>query len=444
MAEAVEAAVGRANAVIDQQYQLALEEYNNNVLQEETIRTLKDKQNLQQYKYQTGIKEAQEKAQLAAYERSNEIYQNNLKSIKFYADTSRSRVRLGLDEQIAQLSFQLEDLDRDFARKATAAAFGTSEQDQIIDNAQENAELANQELTIEKGRRTAEFDAKLGYINSEGNKIAGEFDIESKKVQSENRYSQLNNQLEGIIKKGAAQARGIKGRSANKIVDSIAAMNGLNTQRFNDSLERAEQSIAIQKTLTKKQRLSIFGDKTAEEGSASYLGALGIEEQKNEAGKKQTKAAANLRKNQIAETLGIDTEEFELSKEKLAESIMSAGEAAKIQLEEIENKAFEAKNQSYAQRMLKPEFGPALPEPFKTPKTEYIKPLPPIYQTKGSIKGGSGTGYVKPQQPSGVSTALSIGSALLGIAAPFTGGATAAGILGGLSAGTGFLAGLFK
>ena len=443
MAKEVKTAVGRANAVIDQQYQLALEEYNNNVIQEERIRTLKDEQNLQQYEYQTGIKEAQEKAQLAAYERSNKVYQNNLKSIDFFADTARNRVQLGLDEQIAQLSFQLEDLDRDFARRATAAAFGTSEQDQIIGNAEENARLATQELTIEKGRRTAEFDAKLGYIDSEGNKIAGEFDIESKKVQSENRYSQLNNQLEGIIKKGAAQARGIKGRSANKVVDSIAAMNGLNTQRFNDSLERAEQSIAIQKTLTKKQRLSIFGDKTAEKGSASYLGALGIEEQKNEAGKKQTKAAANLRKDQIAETLGIDTEEFELSKEKLAESIMSAGEAAKIQLEEIENKAFEAKNQSYAQRMLKPEFGPALPEPFKTPKTEYIKPLPPIYQTKGSLKGGAGAGYVKPQQPSGLSTALGIGSAALAIAAPFTGGATA-GILGGLSTGTGFLSQLFK
>ena len=49
MAKEVEAAVGRANAVIDQQYQLALEEYNNNVLQEETIRTLKDKQNLSDF-----------------------------------------------------------------------------------------------------------------------------------------------------------------------------------------------------------------------------------------------------------------------------------------------------------------------------------------------------------------------------------------------------------
>jgi len=111
------------------------------------------------------------------------------------------------------------------------------------------------------------------------------------------------------------------------------------------------------------------------------------------------------------------------------------------QLEEIENKSFEAKNQSFAQRMLKPRFGPALPEPFKTPKTEYIKPKPPIYHTKGSIKAGGGSSRIP--QPSGLSTALSIGSAALAIAAPFTGGATA-GILGGLSAGTGFLAGLFK
>ena len=483
MAEAVEAAVGRANAVIDQQYQLALEEYNNNVLQEETIRTLKDKQNLQQYEYQTGIKEAQEKAQLAAYERSNEIYQNNLKSIDFYADTARSRVQLGLDEQIAQLSFQLEDLDRDFARKATAAAFGTSEQDQIIDNAQENARLASEELVIDKTQRTAEFDSRLATIEAEEQKVAGEFDIErqrlgqfdirerglskfdiqKKKLRTETRYNQLNNQLESIVKTGAAKARGLKGRGADKMINSIAAMSGLNSQQFNDSLYLAEESIQLEKGLEKetiglergiatkslsvqepyaKKVLSIKKGLTKTERE-SYLGQLGISQQKIEAGKKQTQAAANLRKEQIAETLGIDTEEFELSKEKLAESIMSAGEAAKIQLEEIENKAFEAKNQSYAQRMLKPEFGPALPEPFKTPKTEYIKPLPPIYQTKGSIKGGAGAGYVKPQQPSGLSTALSIGSAALAIAAPFTMGATA-GILGGLSAGTGFLAGLFK
>ena len=43
----------------------------------------------------------------------------------------------------------------------------------------------------------------------ERGKIAGQFDIESKKVQSENRYNQLNNQLESIIQKGATQARGL-------------------------------------------------------------------------------------------------------------------------------------------------------------------------------------------------------------------------------------------
>ena len=64
--EAVEAARGRQNSVLDQQYQLDLENYNNQVVQEERLRTLKDKQNLQQYKYQLGIKEAQEQAQVDA------------------------------------------------------------------------------------------------------------------------------------------------------------------------------------------------------------------------------------------------------------------------------------------------------------------------------------------------------------------------------------------
>ena len=71
--EAVEAAKGRQNAVLDQQYLLDLEQYNNQVIQEKRLRKLKDQQNLKQYKYQLGIKEAQEKAQVDAYERSNEV-----------------------------------------------------------------------------------------------------------------------------------------------------------------------------------------------------------------------------------------------------------------------------------------------------------------------------------------------------------------------------------
>lgn len=471
--EAVEAAQGRQNAVLDQQYQLDLEQYNNQVIQEKELRTLKDDQNLKQYKYQTGVKEAQEQAQVDAYERSNEVYENNLQSIDFYADTARGRVQLGLDEQIAELSFQLEDLDRDFARRAAAAAFGDTQQQQIIDNAKENAGLNRKELAIQKGQRKAEFDARLGNIKEERQKIASEFDIrraglskfdiQKKKLRTETRYNQLNNQLEAIVKTGAAKARGLKGRGADKIINSIAAMSGLNSQQFNDSLYFAEESIKlekklekdtirmersyakntlkIKKELTKKEKLSILGDETAKEGSASYLGALGIKKKQITAGKKQTVKAAKTKKDEIAQMLGIDVEEIEFSKDKLAESLMSAGAAAKIQLEDIENKAFEAKTQSYAQRMLKPRFGPALPAPFKTPKTEYIKPLPPIYHSRGSIKGGS-VGGARPQQPSGLSTALSIGGTALTAIAPFTG--PAAGVVAGIGVAANLFSGLFN
>ena len=494
MAKPIEAAVGRQNAVLDQQYQLDLENYNNLVIQEDTLRKAENQRRTDEYEHNLKIQEAQEKAQIDAYERSDEVYQNNLKSIDFYADTARSRVQLGLDEQIANMSFQLEDLERDFSKRAAAAAFADTQQQEVINNAVENAGLQQKELAIQKAQQTAEFDAKLENIRQQEYQIGKEydieqrglerfnirerglerFDIEKKKASTETRYQQLNNQLETIIKTGAAQARGVKGRGANKVINSIAAMSGVNTQRFNDSLYLAEQSITLEKdlakqsidlerdqagrtselkkflglkrteterTLTKQQKLSILGDKTAEKGSAAYLGSLGIQEKQITARKEQTKTAAETKQDEIAQMLGIDVEEIESSKEKLAESIMSAGAAAKNQLEDITNKAFEAKNQSYAQRMLKPRFGPKLPEPFKVPKTEYVKPLPPIPVNKGSIKGGA-IGGSRPQQPSTLSTALSIGGAVASIAAPFTG--VAAPFIGGIGQAANFFADLFK
>jgi rRNA-processing protein FCF1 len=827
-----EAARNFQNAVLDQQYQIDLENYNNQVVQEKTLRKLKDKQNLQQYEYQTAVKEAQEQAQEDAYVRSNEVYDNNLKSIDFYAGTARSRVQLGLDEQIAQLSFQMDDLDNDFARRAAAAAFADTGQQQIIDNAKENAGLAKEELEIQRTEGKAQFDAKFANIEAQETKLSndinieqnrirdlydrggiketelkkfgleskaaqkrfeigqeqakafdiestlktgqlgireseldylkyeraskegeldirtealGKFDIEKtaalgqlgvrekglegfdieqrsrlgeldireqgleklsieersklgelgiredaleslsieersklgelsiredalekfdierestlgelgirekgikefnqekRRLQTESRYSQLNNQLESMMKAGAAKATGLKGRSANKVINSIAAFNGLNSQKLNDSLYQAIESVELKKSLEKQridlqrktaerdtilrksleeQSIALGRDittsdialrrsleergielgrdvatsdialrksleeqgialgkdiatsditlkkslekegikigknkvidstklekklakdgikldtkflkntfdlkqslekskvelektatsadialrksvqkqlnnlekstadkdialrkklqekankldetiaqktldarKTFEESTLSIrktlaeaeeqsfldlMGAGNVKSRQITAGQQQTTAAAKSKQDEIAQALGVDAQELSLSKEKLAESIMSAGESAKIQLEEIENKSFEAKTQSFAQRMLKPRFGPALPEPFKTPKTEYIEPKLPIYHTKGSVKAGGASARVP--QSSGLSTALGIGSAALAIAAPFTGGATA-GILGGLSAGTGFLSGLFK
>ena len=169
------------------------------------------------------------------------------------------------------------------------------------------------------------------------------------------------------------------------------------------------------------------------------LSGNGVQEAKIGAGEKQTKTAAGSRQKNIAENLGIDAEEFELSKDKLAESLMSAGKSATIKLEEIEAKKFEAESQAYAQRMLKPVFGPALPKPFATPKTKFVKPQLPIYQTKSSVKAGIGGGYTSPQQPSGLSTALNIVSSVAAVAAPFTGGATAP-----IAAGAKLVDGLFK
>ena len=71
-------------------------------------------------------------------------------------------------------------------------------------------------------------------------------------------------------------------------------------------------------------------------------------------------------------------------------------------MSKIEIKGFNSKATLYESRPLPPKKPPALPKPFKTPTTNYVKPLPPVHAGKG-ISGGYGGG-----SPSGPSTASSI------------------------------------
>ena len=123
-----------------------------------------------------------------------------------------------------------------------------------------------------------------------------------------------------------------------------------------------------------------------------------------------------------------------MSREKLAESLQSAGANATLKLRNITTKEFEAKGQAYAQKMVAPRFGDSQPVPFKTPRTEYVMPQPA--PKTPMMSGSMGRGMNRPA--SGASTALGIGATVLGTAAPMLGpaapfAAAGAGILAGIS-----------
>ena len=121
--------------------------------------------------------------------------------------------------------------------------------------------------------------------------------------------------------------------------------------------------------------LNKSGSYTAAEARAAG-GRLGL----NLTGEKRkvnlSKKGLKREQDYISESLGITSEEFNMSREKLAESLQSASASATLKLKNIKTKEFEAQGQAYSQKMVQPRFGDAQPVPFKTPRAEYVIPQP--------------------------------------------------------------------
>ena len=129
-------------------------------------------------------------------------------------------------------------------------------------------------------------------------------------------------------------------------------------------------------------------------------------------------------KAQLAElsyALGVSEEQLTMNKERLGASLASAVASIDDQLLALDQARYKADYNAHAARMLPPEFAPDAKAPYDVPLPKYIEPRPgaapaPAYQAQ----------YVAPPTQSGLSQALAIGGAVLGVAAaPFTAGASA-------------------
>lgn len=433
------AAAAAQNAQNLQNYEINLENYYNQKHQDKVIRKLKDENSRDQYIYNKEINAKQFESQVDAFERSTEIYENNLKSIDFYAKNASDRIALGLDEEIASLAFEADDLTKDFERKMMISAYGDREQQQILESSVKDARNEKQQLEAQKLQEKASFDAELGYIDKQGNAIAGKLDLALGQKRSETVYGQIENQIESLTRSGSARAQGGKGRSVQKALKTITAVSGLNAQKMADTLYYDKKVYSVEKTQKLADKLAIFGGTNQSGQEQKGLYELRAESVTN----RQTRTSQQVesQRAQIQTTLGIDEEEYNMSLDKLAESVMSSAESSKIKLQDVQDKKFEAQNQAYGQKMLAPKEPPKLPKPYKTPKTNYVKPKRPIKVNKAAMGMGVNTAQ---SSPSTASTALGIGSAVAGIGAalaPATGGLSLG--LTAAASGMGFLSKLF-
>ena len=321
---------------------------------------------------------------------------------------------------------------------------------------EDKADITTQENEIKKIRAQADLLRK--------NREAA-VDLEEARAEL-NRNAKLANiafgkqgqRLDYLVQAGQIKAQGRKGVSAARSLQTTMALNGLNVARLtnqaffaNKEFDNAEKSAANRRTaigiedqISKERessalaQLTTRGNKlTAQDTYQTAVRNAESDRDTTETTRLATQetllgdilqtrfdfdtADADQRLDEIAYAVGVATEQLTMNKSRLGKSLIAATATLDDQLLGLEQAKFKADYRAHAARMLPPEFAPDAKAPYDVPLPKYIAPRPgaappPAYRAQ----------YIAPPEQSGLSKALGIGGAVLGIAAaPFTAGASA-------------------
>ena len=476
----------------------AMDNYYLRQYQDEQNKAIGDEIQKQEFQDAQIVADLKKDSQLRAFDLSEQRYREQLEINQ--AEYGRARDNLGrqFDSTVRQIDEQLVDQQRaydielaqasfsaDEAQRARAAAFDeyglrTREDALSIDRARDqltrrgsirDAGTARQSQFLQQDR--ADVESQSGEIRSlrtQQNLLVAN---REKSAQLEefrariNLDSQLSNiafqkegqRMEGLAREGQAKARGRKGRSAVRSLQTTRALAGINTARLTnqaffakqdfqatqdavalgleaigieDDMAKVRETTALEQLATRSSRLTTQDTYdtavSTAEAQADATEQLRLEEQESllsdisfnrlEAGT----AEADQALDEIAFSIGLSKDQLSMNKDRLGASLVSAVASIDDQLLALEQAKYKSDYNAHAARMLPPVFAPDAKAPYDVPLPEYIKPRPgaapaPAYQAQ----------YVAPPSQSGLSKALMIGGAIASVAAiPFTLGASAA------------------
>jgi hypothetical protein len=355
-----------ANSLLGYNQQMIQHEAN--ILNDQNMATLRDKLAEDAYNRDVDLQNLQFQNQLEAFDRSEQAFHQGLGMIDEATQLAYDQENLLLDQKLKELAFSKSDLDRGWLQTQLESQF------------------AMQQLQLKDETEEATF--------ASNSKAAS---IDQKQKAADAKYEYLQASMKGDAEAGQANAAGRRGTSARK----------------------ANNSAVMQASMDKGKIASdLYNGSLSYKNTASSLSAqrkLGM------------KGRASEQKN-IESMLGISAEQFTSDTKQLGKMLRDQFKQSEYNMSKIELKGFNTKAQLYEARPLPPKKPPALPKPYKTPTTNYVKPLPPVHASKG-VSGGYGGG-----SPSSPSTASSLmGFAGLGL----TAGAMAFG--GPIAAGAGAL-----
>ena len=185
-------------------------------------------------------------------------------------------------------------------------------------------------------------------------------------------------------------------------------------------MTKSEQAIEIDREIVNAQL-----------GEEGYI-QRGRKLREKQSEQRKTSTVDNLKaqQDQVATSLGITTEQFNMTREQLGRSLLSAADSYEKRVSSIKQQKFASDMQAYAQRQLQPRVQPAIPKPFETKQPLAIKPPRPVKPVWSKYSG------TMSQDTNPVLQGISgLAGTVASVAAVVPGGQVTAGVAAGISFG---------
>ena len=380
-------------AAAQAQYEATLNDYYSKEYGNQVKKDLTDAQAKDSWKQNMRIRDTRENAKLEAYQKSENTFVEQLVFNEQAAKIARDGEDKVFKERILDTAFKTDELNLQFDKQVVDSKFQYGQQEQSIKNA--ITDFNTNQALIDLRTDKSKSDVKFGLEQA---------DQKLSNARADASTQQYQNRIKTLQQSGQVRAQGRKGNSATRALQSITALSGVNTALIADQLTRSELSIN-----TEKEILKATYNKDLNTGFAIREAQVSTRQAKDQ--RQQTITSAEDSQKYIADTLGISEEQFNMNREQLGASLLSAADSYETRLKKINRDKYASDLKAYAARQLKPRVDPAIPKPFASELPVSIMPPRPIEPVRGM--GGSG-------QPMPVSSGVgglisASGSAIAGI-----------------------------
>ena len=407
----------RANKQIAlRNYEQSLNRFYSQQYQNKVDKELRDESAKDQYRQNMQIREQREEAKLEAFEQSERTFVDQL----IYNEKAEQEALAGeekvFNERLLATSFEADEANLGFQRQVMQSKFEYDNIGQKIGDALTNFNAAKGLLNEQYKQEKAQVENRKDILKAQRTQI-----------KANEATEQYKNRIQSLRDEGVSRARGRRGRTAERSLQSIQALAGVNSKLIADRLTKSEIIIDKEQEILDKQ----LGLSRGHQAGKGFLESIKDYRQTIEKNRKtQQTNLLTRQENLVSESLGITTKQFEMTREQLGKSLLSAAETYENRVSKIQQKKFAADLSAYARRQLEPRVSPEIPEPFETRLPIAIKPPKPVKPVQ------SPTGGMMQQDMNPVAQGIA------GVAGTVSaiGFATGNPVVGGIAAGVGILA----